>query len=91
MKCDALRNAGVERHGVGQVRARHKVRYECHARRIEHDVERGRDGCAGENMPDLNQAGERQNAKCDRDEKISEGRDQENFLSIEEIRQRAAE
>lgn len=89
MRC--LGNAGVKRHRVGQMRARHEVGDQRHARRIEHDVERRCDRCAGENMPNLDSLRKRQDSERNRHQEISEGRDQEYFLSIEKIRERAAE
>ncbi len=42
-------------------------------------------------MPDLNKSSQRQDAERDGDEQITEGRDEEYFLSIKEVRQHAAE
>ena len=91
MKCEPWEIAGVERHGVGQMGARHEMGDQRHARRIEHDVERRGQRRADVDMPDLDQAGEGQDAERDRDQKIAEGRDQKEFLAIEKIRQGAAE
>lgn len=86
----ALRNAGVERDGIGQVGARHEVGYQRHARRIEHDVERRGERRGGENMPDLNQLGEGQDTQGHGDKKIAKSRNQENLFAIKKVRQGAA-